>query len=217
MRVFPNCSSIFEPLRNVIRSVFWPCLFGGPVDDREADLFSLPTRLGGLGVRDPVRMSVHSFSASRLGSEQIVSYMRDGGRFLVGDHFETFARASRNSRHLQVESDESLLVDILGSFDDGKARAVRRAVDGKCSNWLNVVPVANFRFDLSEKEFRDAPALRYYRSIVALPTMCDGCGAPTSVDHALNCRNGGLVIRRHNEVRDALGEMLAMAFGSQVI
>ena len=36
--------------------------------------------------------------------------------------------------------------------------------------------------------------------------MCDGCGEPTSMDHTLNCRKGGMVIRRLNEVRDALGE-----------
>ena len=47
--------------------------------------------------------------------------------------------------------------------------------------------------------------------------LFDGYGAPTSVAHALKCRKGGLVIRRHNEVRDALGEMMAMAFGNQTV
>ena len=68
------------------------------------------------------------------------------------------------------------------------------------------IPVHKFNYDF-----------QYYRPIVALPAMCDGCGAPTSVAHALKCRKGGLVIRRHNEVRDALGEMMAMAFGNQIV
>lgn len=78
--------------------------------------------------------------------------------------------------------------------------------------------MSSYGFALSGSlEFRDALALRYHRSIVALPAMCDGCGEPTSVDHALNCRKGGLVIKRHNEVRDTLGELLALAFGNQII
>ena len=103
-------------------------------------------------------------------------------------------QASKNNRRLQVNLDESILNEILNSFDEGKARAIRRAIDGKCSNWLNVTPVSSFGFALSEREFRDALALRYYRPIVALPAMCDGCGDPTSVNHALNCRKGGLII-----------------------
>ena len=217
MRVCPDCSSMFEPLRDAIRDVFWPSLFGGSIDEREADLFSIPTRLGGMGVRDPVKLSVKAFEASRTGSERILSFMKDGVHFLVNDHLEIFVQASKNNRRLQVNLDESILNEILNSFDEGKARAIRRAIDGKCSNWLNVTPVSSFGFALSEREFRDALALRYYRPIVALPAMCDGCGDPTSVNHALNCRKGGLIIRRHNEVRDALGEILAMAYGNQII
>ncbi len=48
------------------------------MDDREADLFSLPTRLGGLGVRDPVWLSTCSFQASRMGCGKIVEFMRSG-------------------------------------------------------------------------------------------------------------------------------------------
>ena len=47
--------------------MFWPCLFGGSIDESEADLFSIPTRLGGMGVCDPVKLSVQAFEASRTG------------------------------------------------------------------------------------------------------------------------------------------------------
>ena len=39
-----------------------------------------------------------------------------------------------------------------------------------------------------------------------LPT-CDGCGAPFTITHALDCHVGGLVARRRNEVRDAFGNL----------
>lgn len=90
MRVCSGVSSLFVPLREAIRDVFWPALFSSSVDEKEADLLSLPTRIGGLRVRYPVQISIRSFEASRSGVDEleIVNYMR-GGQFSVCDHLET--------------------------------------------------------------------------------------------------------------------------------
>ena len=45
------------------------------------------------------------------------------------------------------------------------------------------------------------------------PGSCDGCGATFTIDHALDCRFGGLVTRRHNEVRDAFGDLSFLVWG----
>ena len=39
------------------------------------------------------------------------------------------------------------------------------------------------------------------------PGCCDGCGATFTIDHALDCRFGGLVTCRHNEVCDTFGDL----------
>ena len=65
---------------------------------------------------------------------------------------------------------------------------------------------------LSEREFRDAIALRCRRPLIEVPALCDGCDAPTDVNHALSCRKGGLIIRKHNEVHDALGDVMKMGY-----
>ena len=85
-------------------------------------------------------------------------------------------------------------------------------MEGKTSHWLTVMPIAKHHFDLSAAEFRDALSLRYCRPSLGLPAICDGCGAPFSLEHALDCKKGGLVIQRHNEVRDALGDIAAKAY-----
>ena len=71
-------------------------------------------------------------------------------------------------------------------------------------------------FDLTAQEFRDALALRYRKPLLNVPSNCDGCGSPFSLDHALICRKGGLIIQRHNEVRDAVGDLAALVWGRVV-
>ena len=69
------------------------------------------------------------------------------------------------------------------------------------SGWLTVSPTSQDHFDLTAQEFRDTLALRYRKPVLNVPSGCDGCGAPFSLDNALVCRKGGLIIRRHNEVK----------------
>ena len=55
---------------------------------------------------------------------------------------------------------------------------------------------------MNANEFRDAIALRYGRTPSKLPTLCDADGEEFTVCHALNCKKGGLVSYRHNELLD---------------
>jgi len=56
--------------------------------------------------------------------------------------------------------------------------------------------------------------LRYARVPSNLPTSCDGCGEfkKFDVNHALDCKKGGLVTARHEEIRDELRDLLAHVF-----
>ena len=44
-----------------------------------------------------------------------------------------------------------------------------------------------------------------------MPTVCNGCGEAFTLSHALDWCHGGLVTQRHNEVRDILGDIAALA------
>jgi len=77
---------------------------------------------------------------------------------------------------------------------------------------LSVLPFARSQFDLSAQEFRDGLALHYKKPLLSLPSVCDGCGASFSIEHALDCHFGGLVSRRHNEVRDAFGDLTSLVW-----
>ena len=66
-------------------------------------------------------------------------------------------------------------------------RAVLRGVEGKISNWLNVLPLHEHQFDLSPV---DAISLRYERQFLGLPAYYDSCGDNFSIQHALDCKKG---------------------------
>lgn len=88
-------------------------------------------------------------------------------------------------------------------------RRVELAAEKGASNWLTVIPIKEMNFNLNKREFRDAIKLRYDWEITDLPAMCT-CGDFLTVDHAMVCRHGGLIIQRHNEIRDLEAEMLRM-------
>ena len=96
---------------------------------------------------------------------------------------------------------------VRESLPSKTERAVELATEKGASNWLTVIPIKEMNFNLNEREFRDAIKLKYDWEIADLPAMCT-CGDLFTVDHAMVCRHGGLIIQRHNEIRDLEAEML---------
>ena len=49
-----------------------------------------------------------------------------------------------------------------------------------------------------------------------MPKSCNGCGAEFSIEHALDCRFGGLGSHHHNEIHDATGNLASLVWGNVV-
>ena len=80
-----------------------------------------------------------------------------------------------------------------------------------------MLPLRDEGFDLSATQFRDQLAIRYHQEPVALPSVCDGCGAAFSLQHGLDCMKGGLIKKGHNSVRDNDAALAEMAWGGVTI
>jgi hypothetical protein len=50
-----------------------------------------------------------------------------------------------------------------------------------------------------------------------LPSKCDGCNSDFSVSHAHQCKKGGLIIRRHDEINYELANLMRLAFKKSVV
>ena len=86
-------------------------------------------------------------------------------------------------------------------------RGIKDAQKNGASSWLNVIPLEEHGFNLNKSEFRDAVNLRYNKKLRGLPSKC-ACGQQYDVTHALNCKKGGFVIIRHNNIRDFEANLL---------
>ena len=100
---------------------------------------------------------------------------------------------------------------VAESLASKTERVVEPATEKGASNWLTVIPIKEMNFNLNKREFRDASKLRYDWEISDLLAMCT-CGDLFTVDQAMACWHGGLIIQRHNEIRDLEAEMLRMVY-----
>lgn len=215
LRVLPQCHNVFQDLEFVIGTNFLPALFGVEVSSAERDLFALPLRMGGLGVTNPVAVAPYVSDLSVCSTTKLVKSIMYSITFELDAHIETVIHAKAHHRQLMSNVFAESFDDLLSTFDTSRQRAILRAKEFNLSSWLAVMPIERDQFDLSAQEFRDGLALRYRKPLLGLPHTCDGCGAPFTVTHALDCRVGGLVCRRHNEVRDAFGDLSSLVW-SQV-
>ena len=88
-----------------------------------------------------------------------------------------------------------------------KLRALESCLEKGASNWLNALPLKMQGFALDKQTFWDAIYVRYNIPLSRLPSKCV-CGNTFTLEHALNCKKGGFVTLRHNEIRGITAELL---------
>ncbi|XP_068696931.1 uncharacterized protein [Montipora foliosa] len=207
MRTLPDIGNLLQPLERAISDVLIPSLTGRNCSEAERDLVALPVRMGGLGLINPSESADAEYSASIRVSAPLVSKIEEQSHETPDE-----AEVQRLVYATRREKDHGLreeLEEVKAMLPDKTQRAMDLACEKGASNWLTVIPLKDMDFDLNKREFRDALRLRYDWPIPDNPSVCV-CGSMFTVDHAMICQRGGLVIQHHNEIRDLQAELLDM-------
>ena len=190
---------VFGPLEMALVEMFFPSVFGWAPTDTDFRL-GLPARHGGLGIQEvPVLAGEEWASSASLTGVLTEAILRQDKGYVE----DLRASRTRRAERLRVRDFGCRLVaDEVERELDG--RAWRGFHEGRMrggSAWLSVIPMESLNLDLDGQTFRDAVALRMGVELPdPLPDSCPSCGEPFSLAHALKCKKGGWVVRRHKEV-----------------
>jgi hypothetical protein len=115
--------------------------------------------------------------------------------------------AAKKQKTANNEAEFNRILKDLPKIQQGPIKRARET-----GQFLSVMPSTIHGTDLSADEFRDGIMYRYYMEPNNLQKSCDGCGAKFSLIHAVTCMKGGLIIARHDEIRDELCDIGSKAF-----
>ena len=203
-RVVPGIGPHLAGIEDAIRQHFLPSLFRAPVEwftsETRARLAHSVKRAG-IGIRNPTDSAIYNYETSRHACSLLVDAIVDTP---IGEATDVnlyqhskhvgYNRSLHKERRLQREQ------DVNATIGEGKPfvqKQLGRA--SKSGHWLLSMPHRLNGNVLSEEEFVDNIRLRENLKPLDIPKLCDGCGAPMTVDHALSCKVGGLIHQRHGD------------------
>ena len=121
------------------------------------------------------------------------------------DNNENLNKVSRIWKEADNKRNIEEIQNLIQSLSPDQREHLKRITSTKCSAWLSANPWEEEYLAMTQDEFRDSMACRY------------GCGNLFDTNHALNCKNGGLVYQRHNELQDENCDSMKKAGFNQVI
>ncbi len=206
-RTVSDISRLFEPLESAIRTKLLKEIIGRDVSDIERRLLALPVRMGGLGVRNPVETSQKEYEASVQITKQLTDKICRQDQDITTIDWKEVKTEKENmtlKRNLSFKTEQEAIIKELKdeTVQDSKAASEKGA-----SAWLSALPLKKLGYALNKREFQDALKLRYGWSIPDMPRYC-ACSKRNSTDHALDCKLGGYVHIRHNNIRDAEAKIM---------
>ena len=219
MRTMDVPRETFAPLEDALVNLVFPAAFGWkPTTDSLRARCGLPVRHGGLGLPNPQDLAVDERAG---GLATHVETLRDAilkqDRKFAQDlrEIRRDGRSRRGVNDVAHKARADALEKELRAADR-RGRALRGLQEGRLSggsSWLNALPLDGMGLCLPRQAFRDAIALRAGVELPdELPAECPSCGDRFDLDHALSCKRGGWVGRRHTDLMTAWKAVLKKAF-----
>ena len=217
-RVTWDMGDAFTGVEKMIRETFLPCLFFVKTKTLSLVVGSLSTMLvkkSGLGLLNPVTSYQEKYLSSTRGSAELVRAVMVGKAFSNADHLQTLSEEQHDGKKDWYVARGSIL---KGLVRDNKGTDKCLLLCAKSTgSWMRLCGTTFSGTVLFATHFWDYQCARYNVSPVNLHSHCDGCGTASGVTHALSCSIGGLVIARHNKIREKLLYLYRCAFTSAYV
>ena len=207
IRTIPNLHNTMKRIDEKIDKDFIPAITEGHIcSSNERSLLSLPVRMGGLGIPQFSKICESEFKNSTSCSEQLINNIKNQLSEYKIDKKVEKERVIRASKE-KIDFQTNLLEQIRCSMNKEELRANDLAQLKGGSSWLTALPLKEEGYYLSKREFFDAIKLRYRWNLSRLPLNCE-CGKMFDTVHAMDCKKGGFVSKRHDKVRNTLAKMM---------
>ena len=207
----PGIGDAFGPVEEEIKTAFLPELFKGVVDGAPGrEITRLPVKQAGLSLPDLMRAAPDNWKEYCVITEHLVSELRGQMTFQTAYHAACLRDGRAAVRRKSVAKAMASLESTISGASEVVTRRLQQATN--TGAWLTGQPSTVNGTELGEKEWRDAAFLRYVLDPPDLPKYCNGCNTRFSICHALDCKRGGLVTARHNELCEEVADLAGKAF-----
>ena len=206
LRTLPDIEPLIQRLDGSIDEFIKILLNGYNFSELERLWFSLPPKMGGLGITIPSKLCDIYYNNSIAMTATLVH--RIVNQYRNTENMENNSRSVKAEivREKQRRNEEKF--ELVRSQLDGQRQKILECTTEKgASSWLNTLPLKSHNFYLNKQLFWDSVYLRFGIQLPRLPVTCV-CGSKFDVQHALSCKIGGFVGIRHNQVRDFTAEIL---------
>ena len=207
-------NSLYQPIESALDQKFIPSLFLMEQENQIPELRNLtklPVKDCGIALPDPTQTASANNKTSKQATTHLTQALLGKVAWDIDTHKETMAEAKRNSKIDKVLIHGQKLQESLQKLPPSRKKVVERA--SETGAWLSAVPNTLAGTELGKDEWRDSACIRYNMRPSTIPKKCDGCGKEATIEHVLNCRVGGLIISRHNELKKELIDLGIKAFG----
>ena len=164
-----------------------------------------------MGIENPVETGETAFNASKYATRGLALQIIN--QDMVVEDTCDYISTIRASKQARKQLYASIRDRILQSLDNSDKTVALFVAEKGTSYWLTTQPDKDNGFFLSRQKFRDAVRLRYNISLGNMPSLC-ACGSKFSTQHALTCKVGGFVSRRHNDLRNCFGGILGPRYAT---
>jgi hypothetical protein len=210
-RVTPGTEDAFAPLEEAIAQIFLPALLEEPAENIAPlrSLLALSPRQAGLGVPSPRVTAESSYQSSVKSTGHLANSLKTGAPLDATDYAAVASQNRRECRKARVKAEVAVLEGLCAGLRPAAARRLRRSRE--TGTWITATPDKLNGTELSAEEFRDSLRLRFGLLPSFLPQRCDGCNERFTVEHAMSCKKGGLVLQRHDDVAAEWHHLCAQA------